>query len=493
MPIKQYAGSMKWLNMRLTIFLLSAVFFAGCQSENQRLKAIKFENPDHSAQLEKSGRTISERLMGFNIVYAQEKDEIWQDGVLINSLKEANTSVLRYPGGTVVTYYHWNNLTGNGWMDKWDPENKTPDKPSTEFMDVDEYMEVIRKTGAMPMMGINMSSGWRFNRVEEGIQEALALMKYCKEKNFPVTYWYLDNEPYQPDGNGGRKTPEQYGELINIFAERMKAFDPNIKIVANWNSGFAHKRKEYERLIAVAGKNIDMIDAHWYWSWGNPTWEKWTSGPMAYWTGPTYVEEIAYFRDLVADLGYPNIEVGSFEWNVGPAKEGDLSPAQCALMQTEMMMQFMNGGLDMAMMWPIHWSNQFQARGYYDPRKKEANPIHHMFKFLGQFQGAELMEIRPERIDSAIYIAAALSQGEESFRVILLNKGATEKTISLGSDRFGNQKITEAQDYILDETKTGYTLEPATVEYLRKDSRIAIAMKPYSITMLTLSGKEKGV
>lgn len=492
MPLKRYVGAMKWTNVRPAIFLLSVLFFAACQSENQRLKAIKLENPDHSVQLEKSGKKISERLMGFNIVYPQEKDEIWQNGVLINSMKEANTSVLRYPGGTVVTFYHWDKLTGNGWMDKWDTENTTPDKPSTEYMDVDEYMEVIRKTGAMPMMGINMSSGWRFNRMEEGIQEALALMKYCKEKDFPVTYWYLDNEPYQPDGNGGRKTPEQYGELVNIFAERMKAYDPNIKIVANWNSGFDHKRKEHEKLIAVAGKNIDMMDVHWYWSWGNPTWEKWISGPMSYWTGPTYVEEIAYFRGLAAEMGYPDIELGSFEWNVGPAKEGSLSPAQCALMQSEMMMQFMNGGLDMAIMWPMHWTSQFQARGYYDARKKEINPIHQMYKFLGQFQGAALMDVKAEKQDSSVYITAALSD-DETLRIILLNKGATEKTVALGSELFGELKITEAKDYILDEAKTGYALDPAVVDYLRKESRIAIEMKSYSITMLTLSGKEKSI
>jgi alpha-L-arabinofuranosidase len=242
--------------------------------------------------------------MGFNVIYPHEKNAIWQDGKIAGYLKDVNVAFIRYPGGTVSSYYHWNQLTGEGWKDSWDTANPVVTKSLSEFMGIDEYMALVKATGATPLVGINMSSGWRWNRNEDGINEAIALMQYCKDRNFKVEYWFLDNEPYQDDSNGGAKTPEQYGSLINTYVPVMKAFDPTIKIVVNWNSGFKSKRNEFEKLINLAGANIDVLDAHWYWSWSDTSWEKWLNKtPMTQWTGETYEGDIQYGKQMVKDLG----------------------------------------------------------------------------------------------------------------------------------------------------------------------------------------------
>ena len=64
--------------------------------------------------------TVSERLLGFNIVYAKNPDSLWTSGVLTRAIKDVNPGFLRYPGGTVNTYFHWEHPTGNGWEDLWD-------------------------------------------------------------------------------------------------------------------------------------------------------------------------------------------------------------------------------------------------------------------------------------------------------------------------------------------------------------------------------------
>ena len=166
---------------------------------------------DYSFSLNKEKTTpVSDKLMGFNLIYPHEKNSIWRDGKIAGYLKDVDVGFLRYPGGTVCSYYHWNALTGEGWKDDWDPDNPVTPKTPSGFMDFDEYIELIRTTGATPLVGINMSSGWRWNRQQDGLDEAIALMQYCKDKSFKVKYWYLDNEPYQHDSNGGSKTPEQY-------------------------------------------------------------------------------------------------------------------------------------------------------------------------------------------------------------------------------------------------------------------------------------------
>lgn len=55
---------------------------------------------------------VSELLMGFNLVYPQDGDSIWQDGKVEGYLQDVNTSILRWPGCTVSTYYYWNDLYG---------------------------------------------------------------------------------------------------------------------------------------------------------------------------------------------------------------------------------------------------------------------------------------------------------------------------------------------------------------------------------------------
>lgn len=223
-----------------------------------------------------SERTVSDRLLGFNIVYAKNPDSLWRSGVLEKAIRDVRPGFLRYPGGTVNTYFHWEHPTGNGWEDLWDPQYDTArNRPPEEFMDIDEYMALVRRTGAEPLLGINVNSGFRWNRVEEGVQEALRLMKYCRDKGFKVKYWFMGNEPYMHDCNGGAVTPARYGEMINAFVPRMKEFDPDIKIIANWHATFRKHGRQYDELFAVAGRNIDIIDVHWYCMWGTASWNEW--------------------------------------------------------------------------------------------------------------------------------------------------------------------------------------------------------------------------
>ncbi len=64
-------------------------------------------------------------------------------------------------------------------------------------------------------------------------------MKYCRSKGVKVKYYYLDNEPYQPDANF-TFTAEEYAESVNQYAAEMKKLDPSIKIIVN-----THPNKEF--------------------------------------------------------------------------------------------------------------------------------------------------------------------------------------------------------------------------------------------------------
>ena len=89
---------------------------------------------------------IPAKLFGVNIVYAWEKDEFWNgttgDKPTSQNLFYTGNSLIRYPGGEVTSYYHWNNPVGKGWSDSWSPnfngEYESPDL----WMSLDEYFQV---------------------------------------------------------------------------------------------------------------------------------------------------------------------------------------------------------------------------------------------------------------------------------------------------------------------------------------------------------------
>jgi hypothetical protein len=434
---------------------------------------------------------ISTYLLGFNAVYAYEADSVWSDGKIEGYLKDVSTRIMRYPGGTVVTYSHWNNLTGEGWKDSWDPANKVVPKEKSAFMDLDEFITLARKLNITPLLGVNMSSGRRWNRQEDGVKEALELMKYCKEKKFVVKFWYLDNEPYQSDSNGGRKTIEEYAGMINLYATRMKEFDPDIKIIANWHSSFEKSRAEYQKLLSIAGKNIDIIDAHWYWSWNKPTFEKWLAKtPMEVWTGGSYSDEIAYFRDMVREFGYPGIKLASLEWNVGPIKEKQLTPHQCALIQSEMLMQFMAGGLDMAAFWPLEGAGEaLTTRSFVKRSDRSQQPAFNTFKFLGKMQGSNLLKNEITIPNENVFSLVAEDERENVYRICLLNKSGSETKIDIHSDQLGNSELTEAFSFVLTDSGKGSEMRRLNLS-VTKASGISFFAPESSLSMLTFKKKK---
>lgn len=433
---------------------------------------------------------ISPLLLGFNAVYAYESDSLWSDGKIEGYLKNTKTSVMRYPGGTVSSFYHWNELTGEGWKDSWDPTNPVKPKAKSAYMDLDEFMAVARRTNITPLLGINMSSGRRWNRTEDGIKEALALMKYCRDKNFKVKYWYLDNEPYQHDSNGGSKTIEEYAGLINQFVPKMKEFDPNIQIIVNWKSAFKTERDNYQKLLSIAGANIDIVDAHWYWSWNKPTIEKWMEKtPMEVWSGESYLKEIAYFRQMVKDFGYPDIKLASLEWNVGPIKEKQLTPHQCALIQSEMLMQFILGGLDMATFWPLQGAGEsVAARSFVRRSNRSAQPSYPVFKFFGGIQGGNLIKTEEINGQPNVLKLVATDEKDGSIRICLLNKNGTETSVNVASDLFKNMKLNEASAFVLKNQGRESDVQPVKLSG-QNASGISFVASGTSLTMLTFRKK----
>lgn len=322
---------------------------------------------------------VSPNIMGFNIVYCYEGDRAWQSGAgkVPGLLKAIGTRQLRYPGGTVVTKFHWEKPTGQGWSDSWSPDyNPSKNTDPSTFMNIDEYLGVVKAQKTEPLVGINMGSGMKYNRVQDGVDEAIRLMKHCLAAGVKVKYYYLDNEPYQHDANF-TFTAEQYAASVNTYATAMRKVDPDIKIIVNTHPNADLYTKT---LLAIAGKNIDLVDVHMYWKFKNATFANWEKeGLMKHRGISPYNEQRAIFEKIFADAGFPNIKLVILEWNIGPPGEGHTPPTetQAALMVSEQFTQYIQSGLFMSCFWPLSWPSKtdwtsralLKAKDDYQPNK----------------------------------------------------------------------------------------------------------------------------
>lgn len=339
------------------------------------------------------GNRISPLLMGFNTVYCYEPDKYWQngDGIIPQYLKKIQTGIMRYPGGTVVTRFQWENPSGQGWAEAGEPTfNASKNTSSAAFMDVDEYLANVKKLETEPLVGINMSTGIKYNKVDEYIAMAKRLVQHCIDKGVRVKYYYLDNEPYIKNISY-KFTAKTYAEQINIYAKAIREIDPDIKIIANTHPS---QLNYTDTLMQIAGKDIDIFDVHYYWYYGRATFENWTKQErMIRPSVGSLREQRLQIKELGKKYGRPDVEMVALEWNIGPvdSKEAKRTNAQIALMVSEQYMDVLSSGMPFACFWPVSWPKPMDralldAQNGYKP-----NAVYYMFDMFKDVLGEQVI------------------------------------------------------------------------------------------------------
>ncbi|MHC4643785.1 MAG: hypothetical protein ACYS32_19250, partial [Planctomycetota bacterium] len=258
---------------------------------------------------------ISAMLTGVNMNFADDTDAMWADGSVASYLIDVKAGILRYPGGAKTGYYHWEYPVVPKYVDAWHPNVDPNDYTSTTHMDTDEYITWCGVIGAEPLLGINIQSGHKWNRIADSLAEAADWVTYCNVTNdHNVTYCYLDNETYYSHGpNAAPMTVEEYTDYVKQFGSAIRAVDPNIKIVVNWQNELSVQSywDEWEYLIEEAHEYIDVADVHWYWAWAYCDWDLWLSDnpmivrewcgdcPGSRYYGPSFAEEIRQFYEKI--------------------------------------------------------------------------------------------------------------------------------------------------------------------------------------------------
>lgn len=379
---------------------------------------------------------ISPDLIGTNVIYSREHDALWSDGRVAASLKNLNTGFMRYPGGEVTSFYHWNKLTGVPFVDSWNPNTPAASQPPHRWMSLDEYIQQARLAGAKPLVGVNIQSGHNHNRVADGVAEAVALVRYAKNRGYGVQHYFIDNEQY---ASNAKMSAKEYADYVNLYATAMRKVDPGLKIVVNWQNRVDNGLKT---ILHIAGKNIDIVDFHCYWNWGDATFNNWRGrGAMTH-RGETYAAKIKAFRQEVDRAGL-DIKLAVFEWNLGPTanRAEQPSPFQAALVNSEMFMQFVWGRLDAAAFWPLHYSTDSRdgeaGRSLLTADELQQSPTYQMLSMYKGLLGSQL--VPAHFAGSGVLATAGFQPANDTTTVMLLNKTWQSSDLRLKLGRFLQQ------------------------------------------------------
>lgn len=451
---------------------------------------------------------ISSAFLGVDLSYFNATDEIWEGHGFNEKLRRAGVGSLRYPGGHETGFFHWEHPGVNGYEDRWAPKEQHgyapyrgpfqttwvhPDEWDTNesFMDFDQFMEACHAIGAEPVVGINLSSGRKYDRYQEGIDMALRWLRYCEEQGYDVKYWFLECEPWHKENNY-TFTDEEYIEDTLAYGRALKAEFPDIKLITNPLGGRNFVNTEWLAWIIGETKEVvDYIDIHWYWAWHEGSFDHWLEHtPIGFHHyGPRhqmgYAEGVEMIREAAREAGAPDMGVMVLEWNIAPSNHTQtFRQSLTAVIHGEILMEYMRADVEITNLWTLLWSSRrevWSEQDYFpgivtlDPPYEPTLSLD-LFRLLSPVQGAKYLQASADRDD--MIVASTLD--DDVLQLYNLNKNVLRRRVTVNLDR--DVASVEHAEYIA--LKHHVTLEPE-VELL--DSRtIRFFTEPFSFNAMTL-------
>ncbi len=187
---------------------------------------------------------------------------------VLQKVKDLKTPLLRFPGGTVIKIYHWQDGVGE--------KGKRPKRKNLIWGGINdnhfgtaEFIDYCRQIGAEPFLVVNMATG--------NPEEASNWVEYCNgtedtfyanlrrshgyEKPFNVKYWGIGNEESAAPDAGKDQNIDKYIEDSWQFIKLMKLQDPTLKITLDGNPSDLNWGR---KLMTEMNPVCDFLSVHFY-------------------------------------------------------------------------------------------------------------------------------------------------------------------------------------------------------------------------------------
>lgn len=198
--------------------------------------------------------------LGANVLYWIDDDAAWTQGGLLEVLRRAQITTLRFPGGEVADNFDWERNA----LERPDdyPGEAPTDALKAQRLDHEAFLRYARQLGAGDVfLVVNLESAYLApGNTEDNIlryaKKAAAWVKEVKRLGYRVRHWEVGNESYLKE-TSYPLTASEYAHAVSIYSREMKKADPDILIGVHGpasldESGFADSLTD-EQLEYVRG------------------------------------------------------------------------------------------------------------------------------------------------------------------------------------------------------------------------------------------------
>jgi hypothetical protein len=244
-PIMSRLASLKFLLPLILVVPLVAWAFLGTDptnqpSDKQLVKVSKTSTP----------RVFPKSFFGFNA--QQIRGPVLSDNSFIQAVKGLNPAVLRYPGGTVASYWDWK----AGWFKDEIPLKKDWREIRKNPIRLEDLKAACDSTGAAPLLVMNMCTST--------LEYQLAMLQHAKKIGMKVNHVELDNELYISESiyTDRFSSGEAYAIECNKWIAAIKKEFPDIRIaVVGYSAKDSDFRKNKNDVSRAVNWNREVLGA----------------------------------------------------------------------------------------------------------------------------------------------------------------------------------------------------------------------------------------
>ena len=305
-----------WWTCSITLIgLVMMLFTLGCQDRKSLPDVPRLTIDTRNAQPLRGG------LYGFNTNMITG-DYGYLDPDFVELTKTLAPKTLRFPGGTVGNFYHWQpggffeNEMASTLNPKLNQRNKGNYVKLQRRRDgkilFDDFMQLCNTLKITPVVVVNLWTG--------SPEESAAWVRYAKDKGYNIEHWELGNEYYLPHYLNKYPTAAAYIKAAKKHAEAMKAVDPNIKLsvcatpIAFHKEGWLVKvqQRKWDEGLAADTSFFDAYSVHVYAYKAVRDKEiEEMRGYLLGWIHFAVPDALGYYEKL-----FPNKEMWITEWNI---------------------------------------------------------------------------------------------------------------------------------------------------------------------------------
>ncbi len=385
--------------------------------------------------------------------------------VLMNSIKQLSPNVLRFPGGSLSDIYFWDgNIPADAPAQLLNSSGVSSDagywlgnRTDSWTFSLDNYYKVLQETNSTGIITVNYGYaryGTGADPVANAAHVAAQWVRYDKGR---TKFWEVGNENFgnweaghrinttaNKDGQPQTVTGALYGRHFKVYADSMRKAAAEVgntkikigivlteadergntsTIVPNWNNG----------VLQQAGNSPDFFVVHNYYTPYNQN----SSSDAILATAPAVTANMMdWVKTSAQNAGVTMKPVALDEWNIFASGSKQMVSNVAGVHAVTVLGELLKNQFSMASRWDLAngWENGndhglFNIGDEPGAAKWNARPAFYYLYYFQKYFGDRMIGSSVTGSADILSYASSFTSGQAG--TVLVNKGATEKTVTI--------------------------------------------------------------